>query len=161
MCTFTFLEKQIAGETAGVPPLSNKPQRVLFFTCEQWDHPSLNSLHTVTSHSQRAIIDFPPTFKPALLLSAICFAHRPGGGTEGEARKPPLAAQADGDAFTNPDWNTTINYGAPCMKGGRIQPARSLIKPPNRVTITRLNVRVCDFCKQAHTSFSARLRNLT
>lgn len=82
-------------------------------------------------------------FKAALLLSAICFAHRPSGGAEGEVRKPPLAPLAAGDSFTNPDWNTTINYGAPLIKVGRIEPA----KQHHGCTVERSSP--CDCCKQA------------
>lgn len=159
MCTYTFEKTEITAETAGVPPLSNKPERVLFFTCERWDHLSLSSLHTVSSHSHYRPSSY---FKAALLLSAVCFAHRPGGGAEGEARKPPLAAQAEGDRFTNPDWNTTINYGTPRIKVGRIEPARPLIKAPNSITATRLNIQVCvGFLSTSTSSFSVHLRSLT
>lgn len=101
-------------------------------------------------------------FKAAPLLSAICFAHRPGGGAEGEARKPPLAARADGDTFTTPDWNTTINYSAECIKVGRMGPARPLIKPPHSITVTQLNFRVCVwFLSTSTSSFRLCRRNRT
>lgn len=116
-----------ADKAAGVPPLTGTGGCPLFHLRTVSSSLSQQPFHCNQSFSQRRY-RLSSHSAASLLLSAICFAHKPGGGAEREARRRPLAARADGDSFTNLDWNTTINYGARRIKPGRIRPAGSLIK---------------------------------
>lgn len=99
-------------------------------------------------------------FKASLLLSAVCFAHKPSSGADGEVRKRPLAAQTDGDSFMNPDWYTPINYEAPGIESNLLS-----LWSNWSITVKRLVIKLgvwflCDFSTTTLSS-NVHVINLT